>query len=678
MSKVRDFQQLFEALPERYVIFDAVEPGFTMVAASDAYLEVTGKTRDQVIGQGLFDVFPDTSDRAVRTGKGELQESLETVIEHKTPDSTGIIRYDLANEKGELQTRYWQATHYPLVEDGECVAILQSTADVTAMVTSNEELKLANLKNQEAMAAGLIGSWSWDINKGVITADKGLAALFGLPAERAINGLPLDTFVNAIHEQDRMRISEKITEAVESGDDFEEEYRTVDSKGNEHWVIARGRVERDESGAPVHFPGVMIDISSRKQTEADLQESEARLRFMADTVPQLVWITRPDGFHEYYNKHWYEYTGTTPGETDGEGWNNLFHPDDQERARKIWRASLETGEPYEIKYRLYNASTKTYRWVIGRALPHKNQKGKIVKWYGTCTDIDDSVREIERRKKLEKELKHERDSLELRVAERTSQLKLTNEGLRDEIKKRQKVEEQIRLYSEELQRSNRELEEFAYVSSHDLQEPLRKIQAFSDLLVEEYGDKLGDGDQYLSRIQSSAQRMSTLIEDLLTFSRVTTKPLRAEAVDMNKVLEFVINDLDTRIAKEQGAVKVAENLPVVYADMTHMRQLFQNLVGNGLKFHPVDRPPVVTVSHASEEGFNIFTVQDNGIGIEKKYLDKIFAVFQRLNVKQAYEGTGIGLAVCKKIVERYGGTIEVESVVGEGTQFIIKLPTREQ
>jgi PAS domain S-box-containing protein len=418
-------------------------------------------------------------------------------------------------------------------------------------------------------------------------------------------------------------------------------------------VIARGRVERNKTGEAVTFPGVMIDISSRKESEEELKSSEERLRFMADTMPQLVWITRPDGYHEYYNKHWYLYTGTKQGETDGAGWNNLLYKSDQARARKVWRNSLETGEPYEIKYRLYNAPTDTYRWVIGRALPFKDHKGRITKWYGTLTDIDDSIKEIEARKKLETALKQERDLLETRVAERTSQLQLLNE---------------------ELQRSNNELEEFAYVSSHDLQEPLRKIQAFGDLLVEEYGDALGDGEEYLTRIQNSARRMSTLIEDLLTFSRVTTKPAESKPVNLTDIVQFAVSDLHDRIEKENGTVIVDPILPTVFADETHMRQLFQNLISNALKFHPSERSPVVNVSAVVRKEDCIISVKDNGIGIDEKYKQKVFAVFQRLNTRQSFDGTGIGLAVCRKIVERYGGTITIESQLDKGTTFIITLP----
>jgi PAS domain S-box-containing protein len=674
MSTMLDYQNLFNGLPDQYVVFKSDSPVFTMLAASEAYLAITGRSRKELIGKSLFDIFPDTSEMATETGAGELQAALDAVIESQKQESTGIIRYDLADENGVMQVRYWQATHTPIVQNGVCTAILQSTADVTELVMSNEQLKLANLKLEDALTAGLVGSWSWDIKKDIVTADKGLSQLFGVSKEMALQGLPIETFINSIYEDDKAAVSEQIMETVNSGKPFEAEYRTIDTDGVIRWVIARGHMEHDANGQAAYFPGVLIDISARKLAEAEIKDSEQRLRFMADTMPQLVWITRGDGYHEYYNKHWYEYTGTAEGSVDGDGWNGVFYEDDQKKAREVWQHSLDTGEPYEIEYRLYHAPSDSFRWVIGRALPFKDEKGNIVKWYGTCTDIDDSIKELERRKELELELKKEKAKLESRVAERTSQLKLTNEGLMDEIKKRQRVEKQLRKSSIELKRSNKELEEFAYVSSHDLQEPLRKIQAFGDLLVEEYGDNLDEGREYLMRIQNSAQRMSTLIEDLLTFSRVTTKPTTTKAVDLNETIGNVIADLHSRIQKERGEVITKGILPTVMADETHMRQLFQNLISNALKFHAPGDTPTVTISSESTDKKFIIKVSDNGIGIDDKYKTKVFSVFQRLNTKQAFEGTGIGLAVCKKIVDRYNGTIDIESELGTGTTFIITLP----
>lgn len=674
MNQTFDYDALFQSLPERYVVFGVDVPKFTMLTANEAYFAITNSTKDQVLGHSLFEVFPDTSEKALRTGKGELQESLERVITTKQPDSTGVIRYDLADKSGKLQVRYWQATHYPLFEDKKIVGILQSTADVTELVHSNEQLKLANLKLEEAMTAGLVGSWSWDISKNILTADKGLATLFGVNPEQALRGLPIERFIESIYEEDREAVSKHIESVVKEGTTFEREYRTVDASGTIRWVIARGRVERDKNGTATSFPGVMIDISSRKEAESVIEKSESRLRFMADTMPQLVWITDLTGYHEYYNKQWYEYTGTVEGETDGDLWNNLLHKDDQARAQKVWHKSLESGEPYEIKYRLYHAASDTYRWVIGRALPFRDDNNQITKWYGTLTDIDDSIKEIEKRKELEEALKEEKDRLESRVAERTSQLQLTNEGLRKEIKKRQSIEKKLREYGDELERSNKELEEFAYISSHDLQEPLRKIQAFGDLLVEEHGDSLGEGSEYLQRILSSANRMSRLIDDLLTFSRVTTKPAQPKPVHLTQIVQDTLADLDERIKKEKGSVKITGTLPTVNADETHMRQLFQNLISNALKFHAPDTPPIVKIAAKVKDQKCTISIEDNGIGIDDKHKEKVFAVFQRLNTRQAFEGTGIGLAVCRKIVQRYNGTIEIESQLGKGTTFIITLP----
>jgi PAS domain S-box-containing protein len=676
MSTPIDYKSVFQTLPEHYVVFDVKKPGFTIVAANDRYLAVTNQHENELIGKKLFEVFPDTSESARNTGKGELERSLENVIRTNKPDDTGVIRYDLKDEKGILEVRYWKATHYPYFENDTLVAIVQSTSDVTELVRSEEQLKLANMKLEDALQAGLIGSWTWDVSSDRVIADKGLATLFGLEYAQVSDGLPIDDFINAIHEDDRPRVVEEINRTVESGVVFESEYRTVDAHGKLRWVIARGKVERNDEGGAIRFPGVMIDISSRKKSEFELKESEQRLRFIADTMPQLVWITDAEGNHEYFNKHWYDFTGTSEGDTNGPNWIELLHEADRRRSGKVWRKSLETGEPYEVKYRLYNAPSKTYHWVIGRALPFKNEDGVVTKWYGTSTDIDDSIKELELRRRLEQELQDEKNRLESRVTERTSQLKLTNEGLRDEIRKRQNAEAKLRTYSEELARSNKELEEFAYVSSHDLQEPLRKIQSFSDLLVEEYSTQLDDGKEYLDRISSSAKRMSTLIEDLLTFSRVTTKPMIAKPIDLGDVLDMTVSDLHERIKKENGVVRVQDNMPTVLADETHMRQLFQNLIGNALKFHAPDVHPVVEVNATIQDDECHITVKDNGIGIDEKYAGKIFAVFQRLNSKHSYEGTGIGLAVCKKIVERYGGTIQVDSTVGVGTTFKITLPVQ--
>ncbi len=250
-------------------------------------------------------------------------------------------------------------------------------------------------------------------------------------------------------------------------------------------------------------------------------------------------------------------------------------------------------------------------------------------------------------------------------------------SIRYEITQRKQAEEQLRVYAEKLELSNRELQDFASVAAHDLQEPLRKIQAFGDRLKTRYGAYLPDeAKDFLERMLVSAGRMRRLIDDLLTYSRVTTQAKPFVPTDLNQVIADVISDLELRVEQTGARVEKGE-LPVIDADAVQLRQVFQNLVANAIKFHRPGLPPQVLIS-ATLEGRNVVvSVADNGIGFEEKYLDRIFTIFQRLHGKHQYEGTGVGLAVCRRIVERHGGSITARSKPGEGTTFLVSLPRRQ-
>jgi signal transduction histidine kinase len=248
---------------------------------------------------------------------------------------------------------------------------------------------------------------------------------------------------------------------------------------------------------------------------------------------------------------------------------------------------------------------------------------------------------------------------------------------------------ELKTYARKLERSNKELQDFASVASHDLQEPLRKIQAFSDRLRSRCASAVDDqGREYLDRIQNAASRMQTLINDLLTYARVATKAQPFVPTDLVSVTREVVSDLEARIEQVNGRVEVGD-LPTLEADPLQVRQLMQNLIGNSLKYNRPDVPPVVSIySHhltrtdSAKEGeaageYCEISVEDNGIGFDEIYSEKIFTIFQRLHGRTEYEGTGVGLAVCRKIVERHGGTITARSTPGKGSTFTVTLPVRQ-
>lgn len=247
--------------------------------------------------------------------------------------------------------------------------------------------------------------------------------------------------------------------------------------------------------------------------------------------------------------------------------------------------------------------------------------------------------------------------------------------LKQEILSRRKTERELQSRTIDLERSNQELEQFAYVASHDLQEPLRKIDAFSSLLVEKYQTELSpEAADYLKRMKNAAQRMSWLIKDLLDLARVNTRVSVFNDVSLNEQMELVLPDFELSI-KEKNADIVYENLPLVKADPSQIRQLLHNLISNALKYHQKGLAPKITVSARDlDNGMIELTVKDNGIGFDEKDTERIFKPFQRLHSREEYPGTGIGLPICKKIVERYGGKMTVASMPGKGSVFRAELP----
>ena len=307
------------------------------------------------------------------------------------------------------------------------------------------------------------------------------------------------------------------------------------------------------------------------------------------------------------------------------------------------------------------------------------------------TNRSDQLKEANRR--LEEDL-FRRQAVEAQVAQAIRHLEQRNRELSEvqahalnEIHERERIEIILRQKTEELARSNRELEQFASVAAHDLQEPLHSIQVFLDLLRVKYGAVLDeDGRRYLDRVKKAAGRMQQLVQSLLVFSRIESQDTGEEPVVLRDVVEDILSDLGAHVEELQAVVQVGE-LPTVHGHAFQIRQLLQNLLGNALKFHRPGVPPVIRISgaiiqdrrhHGSEKPGLLcqIEIRDQGIGIPSEQLDKIFGMFKRLHRRDEYEGTGIGLALCQRIVDRCGGAISVRSRLGEGSTFIVTIPTQ--
>ncbi len=419
-------------------------------------------------------------------------------------------------------------------------------------------------------------------------------------------------------------------------------------------IIQRGTARRQ---------ALITELQGEQQA---LQTSETSFRQLADSIPQMVWTAAADGNRDYYNRRWQDYTGMNLEQTRNTGWESVLHPDDWQTYLDQWRQSTANGEPYDIEYRFKRAQDGVYRWQLGRALPVRDAQGAVVRWFGTCTDIDDY-------KQAQLEIRTLNERLEERVHARTADLARTNEQLA-------KANEELHAFSLRLAQSNRELQEFASVASHDLQEPLRKVEAFGDRLKTLAREAMDEqGRDYLDRMLNATKRMRSLIEDLLKFARVTSQAQPFLPVDLAQVTREVLSDLELRIAETHALVEVGE-LPTIDADALQMRQLLQNLIGNALKFHHPGKRPVIHLYREKADlglppdGMARLVVEDKGIGFDEKYLDRIFAVFQRLHGRGEFEGTGIGLAICRKIVQRHGGDITAKSTPGQGASFLVSLP----
>ena len=393
-------------------------------------------------------------------------------------------------------------------------------------------------------------------------------------------------------------------------------------------------------------------VAEREQAERALKESEERFRLLAEGSTDIISRYTPDGVLLYVSPAAKRVLGYDPSDAAGKSVDGAIHPEDRPRVAEARAAVLAGTESRTITYRI-RRKDGTYIWLetISRSI-RDAQDGRVLQIHGASRDITERVRAAE-------ELRRARDELEQRVRSRTRDLEQLNATL----------EEQAR----ELTRSNTDLQQFAYVASHDLQEPLRMVSSYAQLLARRYRGRLdADADDFIGYVVDGVTRMQQLINDLLAYSRVGSRGQAFAPTPVAAGLERALKNLAVAV-RESGAEVTVDPLPTVRADAGQLVPLFQNLISNAIKYRG-DQPPRVHVAARRDEGEWHFTVRDNGIGIDPQYAERIFVIFQRLHTRAEYPGTGIGLAICRKIVERHGGRIWVESQAGMGATFHFTIP----
>jgi PAS domain S-box-containing protein len=616
---------------------------------NDAWAPIAGEKHPWALGRPAREVWADIWD--------VIQPQLHAVLETGTGFSVKDQMLPM-QRGGRIQQTHWDYSFTPIHDaTGAVVGIFNQGNETTARLSAERALRASEQRLEYALGStDTIGTWDWDVPNNRVFADARFAKLYGVDRARAADGVSIAEFFQGVHPDDLPELRGAIDNAIKTGALFSHEYRLLHPDGSVRWVIAEGRPMLAPNGTPLRFPGISFDVTQRKNAEAALVESETRFRAITNSIDQMIWSTTPDGFHDFYNSRWYEFTGVPYGSTDGEAWNGMFHPDDQERAWATWRHCLATGEPYHIEYRLRHHSGD-YRWVLGRAQPIRDDNGMITRWYGSCTDIQAIVdaREV---------LSRSREDLENEIERRTAKLMETEAQLRHAQK----------------------MEAVGHLTggiAHDFNNMLAVILGALDLLERRAARGETDLSRYIEAAKDGANRAASLTRRLLAFAR--RQPLEPVELDANGMVSGMKDLLEHALGQAIEVEMVLEaGLWTVSVDASQLENAILNLAVNGRDAMPEGGKLTVETANASISQeyasenlmtpgqYVVLTVTDTGSGMDKDTLAKAFDPF--FTTKDVGKGSGLGLSQVFGFVRQSSGHIKIDSRLGHGTSVKIFLP----
>jgi PAS domain S-box-containing protein len=507
-------------------------------------------------------------------------------------------------------------------ETGLAVKILEINRDISLRKKVTADLRRSQERLALAMRSAGAGDFQLDVATNVLLWSGETERIFGIEPDACRTYADFEPLVVP---EDLAPLKAAVEESLRTGE-LRAEFRIRrPNDGQVRWISSTGTVSYAPSGEPLRVIGIDIDVTEQKKDREYIRLSEERYRALVEATSLIVWSRTPDDEIKDVSS-WKLFTGQTDAEIKGGGWADALHPEDRDAVSARRADAIPKGKPYEVECRLRRYDG-VYRDIDVRNVPVLNPDGSVREWISACVDITE----------------------------------------------RNQAQRELQAASEELKQSNVELQQFAYVASHDLQEPLRMVSSFTQLLASRYADKLDDNArEFIGYAVEGAARMQKLIQDLLALSRVGTRGNQFARVPLAETMEKALANLQLRIQETQATVEY-DTLPDVVADGSQLTQLLQNLIGNAIKFRSQE-PPRVRISAARAGQEWQIAIRDNGIGFEQQFADRIFVVFQRLHTRAEYPGTGIGLAICKKIVERHRGRIWAESTPGFGSTFFFTLP----